>query len=263
METASFASIAWPPLRRDFVTAFLTSALTAFGAVVLVLLVRRIAGALVQPLSGLSLMGVAGLGLMLKTGWRLAWRARGNRQSSLDLIAPVLPGIGMFVLLSVLSLPATPNWALMLTWLAFFTSEAVWWWTSYAAHNRPIAGRSQVVTARRTELVEVDSLRGTLLGEIFQQITRCRDGEVERVMVLLRTPFAVGQRVAVTHVAFCPPLDDIPDLAAEVTDGPDATVTLTNIQSFGLRLEVRLEEPADEACAIVVEVAGHVAILSS
>ncbi|MCE9528138.1 MAG: hypothetical protein K8R36_19015 [Planctomycetales bacterium] len=216
------------------------------------------AGALVQPLGGFSLVGVAGLGLILTMGWRLTWQARANRQSSLDLIAPVLPGIAIFMLLCVLSLPGTANWALMLMWLAFFTSEAVWWWTAYAACNHSTAGRTafETVAARRTEIVEVESRQKNLPDEVFQQVTRCRHEEQERVTVLLRTPFAVGQRVAVAHVAFCPPLDGIPDFSAEVTDGPDATVAFTNIQSFGLRLEVRLEEPADEACSIVVEVAG-------
>ena len=35
------------------------------------------------------------------------------------------------------------------------------------------------------------------------------------------------------------------------------TVTITNPQTFGARLEVRLDEPVDEACTVVVEVEGQ------
>lgn len=260
MDTARVASIGWPPLRRDFVTSLLVSGLAAFGAVVLLLLVRRMAGALVQPLGGLPLVGVAALSMALAAGWRLGWQARCRRQSPWDLMVPVLPGFALFMLLCVLSLPGTKSWGLMLTWLAFFTSEAAWWWAAYSANKEP-TGRpipSQTLVAEPAAELRVGSGPEILPSDVFQQITRYRDGEQERIAVLLRPAFAIGQRVAVAHISFCPPLGGIPDLAAEATEGPDATVTITNVQTFGLRLEIRLEEPADERCDVMVELAGPV-----
>lgn len=261
MESARAVNGVWPAPRRDLLTALLIGGLAAFALVVFLLLVRRTAGALVQPLEGLSLVGVVGFGLALTSGWRLGWQACGKRQSSWELIAPAIPGGAFFLLLCVLSLPGTASWALMLTWLSFFTCEAAWWWAAYSVNRRP-APPPLTVQTRVSELATDEhaelSRESSPSGDVVQQITRIRDGEQERIAVLLRTAFAVGQRVAVAHVAFCPPLSGNPDFAAETTDGPDATVVLTNIQSFGLRLEVRLEEPAEMVCYVVVEVAGQV-----
>ena len=259
MRSARIANVAWPAHRRDLLTALLTSGLAAFGVVVLLLLARRMAGALVQPLGGFSLAGVAGVGLLLTVGWRLGWQARGRQESSLALVAPALPGAALFMLLCVLSLPGTASWALMLTWLAFLTGEAAWWWKAYSSHRQPVAHRSMSpsIVAEPIEENHLKSGEESLPKDVFQQLTRYREGEQERVAVLLRIPFAAGQRVAVAHVAFCPPLCGVPELAAEVTEGHSASVAITNPQSFGARLEVRLEEPAREACAVVVEVEGH------
>ncbi|MBC7854024.1 MAG: hypothetical protein IAF94_11350 [Pirellulaceae bacterium] len=240
-------------------TALLTSGLAASAFVVLLLLARRMAGALVQPLGGLSLVAIAGLGLLLAGGWRLGWQARGRQESSLALVAPALPGIALFLFLCGLSLPGTASWALMLTWLAFLTGEAAWWWAAYSSLKPQVARISVSPRVFAEPIAEniVETGDGSLPNDAFQQITRYREGEQERVAIMLRISFVAGQRIAVAHVAFCPPLSGIPELAAEVTEGSSATVTITNPQSFGARMEVRLEEAADEACVVVVEAEGR------
>ena len=262
MESARFANLSWLGLRRDLLTALLASGLAAFTLVVLLLLARRMAGALVQPLGGFSLVCIAGLGLLLTAGWRLGWQARGRQIGSLALAAPVLPGIALFLLLCVLSLPGTTNWALMLMWLAFFSAEAGWWWSAYSS-QRPIAVPRSIppavsAAAEPAARTVIANDQGPLPENVFQQITRTREADQEWVSVMLRIPFAAGQRMEVAHVAFCPPLCGIPELAAEATDGPSAMVTITNPQSFGARLEVRLDEAAEEACTVVVEAEGCV-----
>ncbi len=258
MEGARVSQIPWPVLRRDLLTALLASGLAAFVVVVLLLLARRMAGALNQPLGGFSLLAVSGSAILLGLAWRLGWQARGRQESSLALVAPVLPGIVLFMLLCALSLPGTASWALMLTWLAFLTGEAAWWWTAYSDLKQPVA-RSFVSPRSIVEPAEdeVETGDGSLPQDVFQQITRFRGGEQERVAIMLRISFAPGQRTAVAHVAFCPPLAGVPELVAEVTDGPSATVAITNPQSYGARLEVRLEEVADEECVVAVEIEGH------
>lgn len=258
MESARIIPFAHPGLRRDLLTALLISGLAAAGVVVVTLLVRRAAGAFVQPLGGFSLLAVAGLGLLLAAGWRMGWLARGEQQSTLSLMALAVPGFAAFLMLCVLSLPGTANWALMLTWLGFFTAEAVWWWLAYAA-LRPSVTRSANRPSMVTEFVagETEIAEAPLPSEVFQQVTRTREGDKEQIAVSIRVAFAAGQRIAVEHVAFCPPLLKTPKLAAEVLDGAVAAVSLTSIQPFGIRLEVRLEEPTDEACEVLVEVRGQ------
>lgn len=259
MESARAVNATWLSLRRDLLTALLVSGLAAFALVVVLLLVRRATGALVLPLGGLSLVGVAGTGLILVGIWRLGWQARGNGETYLAPAAPVLPGAALFLLLCALSLPGTANWALMLTWLAFFTCEAAWWWAAYSANKQRVTGHAAPPSVPRNTPAAAESEPcDEPVGEnVFQQITRSREGELERISAQLRLAFSVGQRVAVTHLAFCPPLAEVPELEAEVTDGPDASVALTNVQTFGLRLEVKLPEPMDEPCSVTVDVAGH------
>ena len=255
MESARIACDSWPKLRKDLLTALLASGLTVFGMVVLLLFARRIAGALVQPLGGLSLVGVAALGLFLAFVWRLGWQARSSQNSSW---VPVLPGITLFVLLSVLSLPETANWALMLTWLAFLTGEAAWWWTAYSSLRQPQARRNvPPITRVSFERAAPEDTESTMPDDVFQSVTRSRAGNQERVSALLRVSFVRGQRTAVTHLAFCPPLCATPKLSAETTDGPEASVAITSSQPFGARLEIRLEGPESESCDVLVELQGH------
>ena len=260
MESARVLNVDHAGLRRDLLTALLIGALGAAGLVVMTLLARRVAGGLVQPLGGFSMVAVTALGLLLATGWRKGWLARGKQESTLSLLALAIPGFAAFLMLCVLSLPGTANWALMLSWLGFFTAEAVWWWLAYLELRPPVA-RSPVQPSNVTQVVpgETELAEAPLSHEVFQQITRTREGDAERIAVSLRVSFAAGQRVAVEHVAFCPPLRGIPKLAAEALDGPSATVSLTSIQPFGIRLEIRLDEPADEGCEVLVEVSGGAA----
>lgn len=257
MESVRFLPAAHPGLRRDLLTALLISSLSAAGLVVVTLLVRRAAGAFVLPLGGFSLLAVMGIGLLLAAGWRMGWLARGEQHSTPSLMALAIPGFAAFLMLCVLSLPGTASWALMLTWLGFFTAEAVWWWLAYAALRPSVTG-SATRPSMVTELVagETEIAEAPLPREVFQQVTRRREEDKELIAVSIRVAFAAGQRIAVEHVAFCPPLLKTPKLAAEVLDGPNAAVSLTNIQPFGIRAEVRLEERADEACEVLVEVHG-------
>ena len=257
MESARVLNVDHAGVRRDLLTALLIGALGAAGLVVMTLLARRAAGGLVQPLGGFSLVAVTALGLLLATGWRWGWSVRGIKESTLSLLALAIPGIAAFLLLCVLSLPGTANWALMLSWLAFFTGEAVWWWQAYLSLQTP-ARRSVPPSVATVAVSEVDNVEAPLPYEVFQQITRTRAGDEERIAVSLRVSFAAGQRVAVEHVAFCPPLRGMPRLAAELLDGLDATVSLTSVQPFGFRLEVRLNESPDEATEVLVEVSGGV-----
>jgi hypothetical protein len=89
---------------------------------------------------------------------------------------------------------------------------------------------------------------------ITQQLTRVRDESgAETIRGTLRADFIPGQRHATLHVGFCPPLAALPKIAAEPTDGPDATIKIVQAFAHGARLDVRLEDPADEPCSVLIE----------
>jgi hypothetical protein len=90
---------------------------------------------------------------------------------------------------------------------------------------------------------------------VSQQIVRRRDEAGEVITGWVRVEFAQVQRVAAAHIAICPPLERNPTCEAEQQDGPSAEVKLTQAMPYGVRLEVKLEEPAEEATSVIVEFA--------
>ncbi|RIK82683.1 MAG: hypothetical protein DCC67_06960 [Planctomycetota bacterium] len=89
---------------------------------------------------------------------------------------------------------------------------------------------------------------------MLQEVRRVRDEDgVEGIVATLRAEFAAGQRHAVLHVGFCPPLSHLPMVRAEAGDGPEAEVRVVQAFTHGARLEVRLAESAKEACSVLVE----------
>lgn len=103
----------------------------------------------------------------------------------------------------------------------------------------------------------VDDAEGILPNEVLQQWTRSRlpDGS-EQILATLRAELAAGQRTASIHLAFCPPLADLPELEFEQVDGPDARIQQGELFRHGARLDVRLAEPTATACSVVIELAA-------
>jgi hypothetical protein len=55
------------------------------------------------------------------------------------------------------------------------------------------------------------------------------------------------------HVGFCPPLARLPVIEVEAGDGPEAELKVGAAYCHGARVEVRLREPAEEDCSVLVE----------
>jgi hypothetical protein len=70
----------------------------------------------------------------------------------------------------------------------------------------------------------------------------------------INVEIAAGARTAHGHVGFCPAFEVTP--AVEVTtdyDGVEATVAAAEVLPWGVRVEVRLAEPAEEPLEIPVD----------
>jgi hypothetical protein len=83
----------------------------------------------------------------------------------------------------------------------------------------------------------------------YQQIVRTRDSMgVEMVTATLRTDFVEGQRNATVYVGFCPPLARVPVITIAPLDGAEAKI----VQAFahGARIDVRLAQLAREAMSV-------------
>ncbi len=95
---------------------------------------------------------------------------------------------------------------------------------------------------------------------VLQRLARVRDAEgVESIRGELRAEFAVGQRHAVLHVGFCPPMARLPVVEARVKtiEGSvklPAEVRVVQAFCHGARLEVKLAEAAKGAAAALIDV---------
>lgn len=87
-----------------------------------------------------------------------------------------------------------------------------------------------------------------------QQVTRGVDPESgEYVYGLLRAEFPPGSRSESLHVAFCPPLPVLLSLDVRQVDGPAASVTLGQCETFGARIDVRLHRASGERQEVLVQ----------
>ena len=94
--------------------------------------------------------------------------------------------------------------------------------------------------------------------EMSQQFVRRQNAAGgETIEGLLRVRVARGQRHATAHVAICPPLERVGECYAEPCDGPPASVKVAQVLCYGVRFEIKLDEPPDEPASVVVEFAIH------
>jgi hypothetical protein len=203
---------------------------------------RRLAGGFTTVLPTPQLIGVAVVVAAVVVGCRMAWRQAG-RDRWLDQFIAWGNCVGISLVAIGCSYPesgitAWPHWLI---------------WTPLLVGDQVL--RRFLVAASRpapTSTPPVPSLDDQ--GHVTQQLTRTRDDAgAETIHGTLRADLLAGQRHATLHVGFCPPLATLPKIAAEPMDGPDATVKIVQAFAHGARLDIRLEDPADEPCHVLIE----------
>ena len=88
---------------------------------------------------------------------------------------------------------------------------------------------------------------------VLQQMTRRREEQGEVIEGWLCVEFLPQQRHAAAHVAICPPLARTPVCYGEPADGLPAQVKVGQALPYGVRFEVKLDQPAEEAGSVTVE----------
>ncbi len=231
--------------------------LTASLLVVLVI-ARRLAGALVEPLPtpGLLAFGIC-LAIWAVAAHRwLASRYPGGRTWGRSCVwlppavllaicwALLLPGssaLGAAGLIAELAVAETAAWVL--------------WRRRRTASQRPAADLSAEARAAGGP-----AHLGDPTEEVLAETVRQRDFDSrETIRGWLRAEFAAGQRTASLHVAFCPALAGRPSCEAEQVEGPPATVRVAQVLPYGARIDVKLEAPASRPLAVRIEFAATAA----
>ena len=253
-----------------------------------VLLVRRISKAAVMPLDGWHL--VASGGVLAALAWiiRRTWDCgRGGASSrtgadSLHAFAHVVhavPGVASGLVLLAISTPASGVLFLAAAWLVWLASEAAaWHWRRASKAEQALAPSGTAPSApsccpqRAAALLDgsapprvpatgpplhaPEDETELLPPNLVQQVTRLVEEEGERVQALARVPIEAGDSLGVLHLAFGPPLAGHPHLAACVVDEPRATARVTDAETYGARVEVRLPQAAPQSRTVWVEVHG-------
>ena len=220
----------------------------------LFLLVRRLSGALAEPLAPSMLLTLGVLAALTAWSARAAWPAASSDNVSAGasgLFVRFAPSIALLSMAIALSLPGSGVSTLVLFWVLLVSSELE---THFQLRRRWACrfspGRQAGAKEPSVSLLQ----HGKHDEHIVQQLTRVRDAELgEMVYGTLRADFEPNQRSVTLHVAFCPPLAMVPQMDIEQTDGPEARLKLAQVLPYGARVDVRLREAFAKPQSVVVE----------
>ena len=242
----------------DLSPAAALSAEIAFCFVCGILLLRRCASGMTQPLPAGGLLAAALVAIVF--GWLLRWRlvachprvfSASIRVDPWGFARLILPGAFAFLLTAVLLLPGTSPWVGAAALLLALLSEIAWW---------IVWRRNQAQTAPSTAagLATVEGIDENCPADVMQQLIRRRDATGgETIAGMVRVDFSSGERLQIAHLSFCPPLTAVPELSVETAEGPEAAVRVTLVQTYGARLEVKLNEASPRPTNVVLRVFGE------
>ncbi len=225
----------------------------------LMLLTRRIAGALSEPLPTGLLVGVMlAAGTAALVGCLLrepdATHHRGAR-AEFWIVVVSLP-----LLAFALSVPASSAIGLSAMWLIVAGSEIGL--LALRRHPRHPRRASDIYVDRRrvtSRLLLQDAKEEREAAADWNDLSLTQRLNYYRVAEgrcniegWLRINFAADQRTAIVHVAFCPALASQPMVEAEALDGTACEIRPTLVLPWGVRWEVRLDVPASEPTTAVL-----------
>jgi len=273
---------------RGTIVTLSFAVLVAFNAVGLLLVVRRFVGALGEELPRGAMLLTAIVAGAVVACVRIIWRKKfplsfeGEELelSAMQRVGDRAVGYGSSLSLVFLAVgccyPAnlTSDW---LIWLPLLVSDQFWRQSFFDAGN-PERGLSEpgldlegleedlqnesvlaalIPTENDTLAASEEENLAEGAEEIVQQLFRVRDELGQEVIYgTLRADFLEGQRTAVVHAGFCPPLSHLPEIEAESFRGPAARIKVVQALAHGTRMDVRLTSPASRDCHVWIDMAA-------
>lgn len=229
-----------------------------------------------------TLLGIALATTVIAKFGRIAWRRhfgfpRTRHDQRMDHLIGYGSSAGLILLAVGCCYPAYRNsdW---LIWLPMLIADQFWRQTFFdndrpqvaladlPMDEEPLDEQTQEVDeelanehlfADLSNFQELDESQEHELDEgILQQLFRVREDDQEVIYGTVRAQFDAGQRHATIHVGFCPPLACSPSVEAEACDFAEAKVKVAQAMAHGVRLDVRLSQPAEEACSVAIDLAA-------
>lgn len=224
---------------QDSVRAASAAICAGHSLVALVLVGRSLAGALTRELSPLAACVVATVAVAVGLcAWLLApWtRAESRKECWLAVAAAFVPPL----LVTIVLMPASSVGAIAYATVLVAACAGAVWIVEDGRHSGPLPNAIDPQTA--TDVTCSDSANEGHAG-VVQWMSRSEGpGGGETAEGGIKAAFAPGQRQAVLHVSFCPPLPGVPEVECEVLDDAPVEVRVTAAQPYGLRLEARRDD---------------------
>ena len=264
----------WPERRRQATQATVLTVVGSLVAIGALLVVRRLFGALADYLPRDTMLMMAIGALVLVTCSRLAWRKihpwptpANSKQGWGELCVGWGSSVALIMMAVGCCYPAdrTSDW---LIWLPVLIADQMWRQSFFDLGQPgldPI--EYEVVPEEEAKLAEAPTtvpwgittaVEEPVPEEIVQQLYRVRDDQGQELIYgTLRADFHPGQRTAILHVGFCPPLAYRPEIEADALPGDDsARLKVVQALSHGARLDVRLRETPTEDCHLWIDMAA-------
>ena len=251
---------------KSFRVALAALLATLLNVTALTLVLRRSAGALVQPLEPTQFILVilagawaAGVARHLCLQGLVTRRHDGPRHTAVRMIdclsastawLILLPSVSLILLLASLAVPGTAARAVAVA-LAVLAMEELVVGLEVArvlrARKSPSGNPAKSSEDQGLLLLRSHRVIGDLEDSFYQRMVRHRlSGDLDHIEADCIAVFETGQRHAVEHLAFCPPFDLSPDVHCEQVGGPKARIGVIRILPYGARVELRLPAPATE-----------------
>jgi hypothetical protein len=258
---------AWHSHEAPVVASLLGASATTLFALVavapIVICARRAGGALVEPLAAMPLVAVAGaLALSAIVFRRVGAAAVAPSHAIAKYAVWATPSIVLALWALGLLFPETSPVGAV-GFLGLVLAEEGWSWGRFGrlahAWAAPGVARSDRAgaTARESPLSDVaaidESLESVEEGVTQRMVRRRQQDGRETIEGWTRVEFQGSQRHATAHLAICPPFEFTPECYAEQADGPPADIKVAQVLPYGVRLEVKLDAPAPEPCAVAIE----------
>lgn len=249
------------------------------------LLLRSLDGRLPSKLSFWMALGTLGSALGLVNVARCLWATESK------IVRWALPAVPIFVLAATLVRHLAEPSLTAAIWLCALAAElgvAIWLGRPQAAlavepESEPSCGKgnapaemtssvaapkeptaANLLLANESEIDEGDG-SSDLFGSseedeideesITQQMTRSLTSDgTETIAGRVRVDFQANERQSSAHLAFTPPLRNVPEVFVDQSSGPSAAVTPGSIYAHGARVDVRLENAVGEPSSVWFEI---------
>ena len=180
-------------------------------------------------------------------------------------VAPSIISLETFILISNATVSSS---LIVMAGLFLAVVECNWWIVSL---RRQSSERPQQTTVNKQPLLvdTIDSPRvfapnilsledtievaTTLVTHAQQSWTRFSDESGESITAIERVLFEPGQRHQTIHFSFVPSLIVIPEMTTHIVAGPPATIRLDEMQTFGARLELTLDQKHEEPAELIIQ----------